>query len=108
MTTKRLVALILSTLMMAFGILWVARANQFNRALADADLSAHQDTTLPGEALLAFMLVGWTSAIAGFVGTLFFLVASVLLAALIYKLCGKLQLIPIGLLVIGWVVIFLV
>ena len=32
MTAKRLTALILSVLMMAFGILWVARANQFNRA----------------------------------------------------------------------------
>ena len=108
MTTKRLVALILATLMMAFGILWVARANQFNRALAEADLSAHQDTTLPGEALIAYMLVGWTSAIAGFVGTLFFLVASILLAALIYKFRGRYRLIPIGLLLIGWIVIFLV
>ena len=108
MTTKRLVALILATLMMAFGILWVARANQFNRALTEADLSEHQDTTLPGEALLAFMVVGWASAIAGFAGTLFFLVASILLAALIYKLHGKYRLIPVGLLLIGWIVIFLI
>ena len=108
MTATRLVILILATLMIAFGILWVARANQFNRALLEADLSAHQDTTLPGESLLAFLIVGSTAAIAGFVGTLFFLVASILLSALICKLRGRLKLIPAGILLLGWIVIFLV
>lgn len=108
MTAKRLVALILAVFLMVLGILWVARANQFNRALLEADLSAHQDTTLPGESLLAFLIVGSTAAIAGFVGTLFFLVASILLSALICKLRGRLKLIPAGILLLGWIVIFLV
>lgn len=108
MTAKRLVALILAVFLMVLGILWVARANQFNRALLAADLSAHQDTTLPGESLLAFLIVGSTAAIAGFVGTLFFLVASILLSALICKLRGRLKLIPAGILLLGWIVIFLV
>ena len=108
MTAKRLVVLILAVFLMVLGILWVARANQFNRALLEADLSAHQDTTLPGESLLAFLIVGSTAAIAGFVGTLFFLVASILLSALICKLRGRLKLIPAGILLLGWIVIFLV
>ena len=108
MTTKRLVALILATLMMAFGILWIARANQFNRALQEADLSQVEETTLPGASVIAYMAVAMTASFAGVVGALFFLVASVLLAALIYKLTGKYRLIPVGLLLIGWIVIFLV
>ena len=108
MTAKRLVVLILAVFLMVLGILWVARANQFNRALLEADLSAHQDTTLPSESLLAFLIVGSTAAIAGFVGTLFFLVASILLSALICKLRGRLKLIPAGILLLGWIVIFLV
>jgi hypothetical protein len=54
------------------------------------------------------MAVAMTASFAGVVGALFFLVASVLLAALIYKLTGKYRLIPVGLLLIGWVIIFLV
>ena len=108
MTAKRLTALILSVLMMAFGILWVARANQFNRALHEADLSQVEETTLPGASVIAYMAVSMTASFAGVVGALFFLVASVLLAALIYKLTGKYRLIPVGLLLIGWVIIFLV
>ena len=105
MTAKRLTALILSVLMMAFGILWVARANQTNRALSQTDLSQVEETTLPGASIIAYMAVSMTSAIAGFVGALFFLVASVLLAALIYKLRGRLRLIPAGILILGWIVI---
>ena len=108
MTTKRLVALILATLMMAFGILWVARANQFNRALHEADLSQVEETTLPGASVIAYMAVAMTASFAGVVGALFFLVASVLLAALIYKLRGHLRLIPTGILILGWIIIFLV
>ena len=108
MTTKRLVALILATLMMAFGILWVARANQFIRALHEADLSQVEETTLPGASVIAYMAVTMTASFAGVVGALFFLVASVLLAALIYKLRGHLRLIPTGILVLGWIIIFLI
>ena len=108
MTAKRLVALILATLMMAFGILWVARANQFNRALHEADLSQVEETTLPGASVIAYMAVAMTASFAGVVGALFFLVASVLLAALIYKLRGHLRLIPTGILILGWIIIFLV
>lgn len=108
MTAKRLTALILATLMMAFGILLVARANQTNRALLEVDLSQVEDTTLPGASLIAYMAVGMTASIAGFVGVLFFLVASLLLAALIYKLQRRLRLIPTGILLLGWFVIFFI
>jgi len=108
MTVKRLTALILATLMMAFGILWVARANRANRALLEVDLSQVEETTLPGASLIAYMVVAMTSSVTGFVGVLFFLVASLLLAALIYKLRGRLRLIPTGILLLGWIVIFFV
>ena len=108
MTAKRLTALILAILMIAFGILWVARANQFNRALHEADLSQVEETTLPGASVIAYMAVAMTASFAGVVGALFFLVASVLLAALIYKLRGRLRLIPTGILILGWIVINLV
>jgi hypothetical protein len=79
-----------------------------NRALLEADLSQHRDQTLPGEAVIAFMAVAMTSSVTGFVGVLFLLIASLLLAALIYKLRGRLRLIPIGILILGWIIISLV
>ena len=108
MTAKRLTVLIIAILFIIFALWCVASANQMNEALLEADLSQHQDQTLPGEAVIAFMAVAMTASFAGVVGALFFLVASVLLAALIYKLRGHLRLIPTGILVLGWIIIFLV
>ena len=108
MTAKRLTVLIIAILLMSFALWCVATANQMNEALLEADLSQHQDQTLPGEAFIAYMAVAMTSSVTGFVGALLFLVASLLLAALIYKLRGHLRLIPTGILVLGWIIIFLV
>ena len=108
MTAKRLTVLIIAILFMIFALWCVASANQMNEALLEADLSEHRDQTLPGEALIAYMAVAMTSSVTGFVGVLFFLVASLLLAALIYKLRGRLRLIPAGILLLGWIVIFFV
>jgi hypothetical protein len=108
MTAKRLTVLIIAILFMIFALWCVATANQMNEALLEADLSQHQDQTLPGEAVIAYMAVAMTSSATGFVGALLFLVASLLLAALIYKLRGHLRLIPTGILVLGWIIIFLV
>lgn len=108
MTAKRLTALILATLLMIFSIVGVSEANQMNEALRTADLSQHQDQTLPGETIIAYMAIAMTSSVAGFVGALLFPVASLLLAALIYKLKGRLRLIPAGILLVGWIVIFFV
>ena len=106
MTAKRLIALILVSLLMIFGIACVAEANQTYEALRSADLS--QNEPLPGTGLIAYMAVTSTAAILGFVGALFFLVASLLLAALLYRIKGRLRLIPAGILLAGWIVIFLV
>ena len=108
MTTKRLTVLIIAILFIIFALWCVATANQMNEALLEADLSQHRDQTLPGEAVIAYMAVAMTSSVTGFVGALLFLVASLLLAALIYKLRGHLRLIPTGILVLGWIIIFLV
>ena len=106
MTAKRLTALILAALLMIFGIAGVSEANQMNKALQTADPSGNEP--LPGAGFLAYMLVFSTAAFVGFVGALLFLVASVLFAALIYKLQGRLRLIPAGILLLGWIVIFFV
>jgi hypothetical protein len=108
MTAKRLTVLLIAILFMIFALWCVATANQMYEALLEADLSQHQDQTLPGEAVIAYMAVAMTSSATGFVGALLFLVASLLLAALIYKLRGHLRLIPTGILVLGWIIIFLV
>ena len=108
MTAKRLTVLIFAILFLIFALWCVASANQMNEALLDADLSQHRDQTLPGEAVIAYMAVAMTSSATGFVGVLFFLVASLLLAALIYKLKGRLRLIPTAILLVGWIVIFFI
>ncbi len=108
MTAKRLTVLIIAVLTMSFALWCVASANQMYEALREADLSQHQDQTLPGEGLIAYMAVSMTASVSGFVGVLFFAVSAILLIALIYKFQNRLRLLPIGLLVLGTALMFLV
>jgi hypothetical protein len=108
MTAKRLTVLIIAILFMIFALWCVATANQMYEALLEADLSQHQDQTLPGEAVIAFMAVAMTSSATGFVGVLFFAASAILLIALICKFQNRLRLLPIGLLVLGTALMFLV
>ena len=88
------------------GLLCVAEANRLSEAILQADLSINEP--LPGVGIAAEMMVGSFAPVIGFVGALCFLLATIPEILLIYTLRGRLRLIPAGILLVGWIVIFFI
>ena len=88
MTSGRICALILAILMLipAFGFMRAASAITPKNVDLDA---ASEQSQVPGGAVLAFVIVSWTAAVAGMIGSLLWIFSLFILIILACRTSGK-------------------